>query len=184
MVGLAVLLAGCPSGPPREKERVLARINDFELTLSEFEEQLAGEIEMNSDYKLTQEAKTQFLEQLVRKELLIQEAQRLKIDRRDKFVKGIERYWEQTLIRDLIDLKNQEIRKRTAITQEEIAQRYDALKAQGGDSTPPLAEVAPRLERELREERMRQALEQWLTGLRQKGGIHIDSELLQHSEGG
>jgi hypothetical protein len=180
----ALMLVGCPAGPVREKEQVLARVNDYELTVGEFEELLAEEIEMTPDYKLTREGRQRFLDQLVRKELLIQEAQRLQIDRRERFVKGIERFWEQTLIRDLLDMKNQELKRRTSITQEEIAGRYEALKAQRGEATPPLEELAPRLERELRDERMRQALDRWLEGLRGNGKIFIDNDLLQRSQGG
>ena len=103
----------CCSREKAEEGKILSRINDYNLTLDEFQYQLAAELELDKDFKLTNEAKKEFLEQLIRKELLIQEAKKLKLDRKDKFVRAIERYWESTLIRDLMDLKCQEIAKKS-----------------------------------------------------------------------
>jgi hypothetical protein len=91
-------------------------INDYHLTLDEFQDQLAAELKLEKDFKLTEEAKREFLEGLIRKELLIQEAKRLKLDRKEKFVRAIERYWESTLIRDIMDLKGKEIAKKIFVS--------------------------------------------------------------------
>ena len=88
----------CCAQEQTEKKEIVAKINDYELTLEEFEDQLATELNLDKDFKLTKEAKRDFLEQLIRKELLIQEATKLELDRREKFTRAIERYWESTLI--------------------------------------------------------------------------------------
>ncbi|HUV60070.1 MAG TPA: hypothetical protein VMW09_08155 [Desulfatiglandales bacterium] len=41
---------------------------------------------------MTKEAKKKFLEELIRKELLIQEAKRFNLDKKEKSVRAIERY--------------------------------------------------------------------------------------------
>jgi len=48
----------------------------------------------------------------IKKQILIQEAQRQGLDRKKSFMKTIERYWEQTLIKELL---NEEFKR---ITQE------------------------------------------------------------------
>lgn len=101
----------CCSQEKPVESKILARINDYNLTLDEFHHQLAAELEFDKDFKLTEEAKQEFLEELIVKELLIQEAKRLKLDRKDKFIRTIERYWESTLIKGLMDLKSKEIQK-------------------------------------------------------------------------
>lgn len=108
---LLVLSLSCCSQEKSVESKILARINDYNLTLDEFHHQLASELEFDKDFKLTEEAKQKFLEELIIKELLIQEAKKLKLDRKIKFVRTIERYWESTLIRDLMDLKSKEIQK-------------------------------------------------------------------------
>jgi hypothetical protein len=108
---LLLLSLFCCSQEKRVESKILARINDYNLTIDEFHHQLAAELEFDKDFKLTEEAKQEFLEELIVKELLIQEAKKLKLDRKDKFIRTIERYWESTLIRDLMDLKSKEIQK-------------------------------------------------------------------------
>ena len=108
---LLLLSLFCCSQEKPVESKILARINDYNLTLDAFHHQLAAELEFDKDFKLTEEAKQEFLEELIVKELLIQEAKKLKLDRKDKFIRTIERYWESTLIRDLMDLKSKEIQK-------------------------------------------------------------------------
>ena len=95
----------CCAQEKKPESKVLCRINDYNLTVDEFQYQLAADLELDKDFKLTEEAKREFLEGLIKKELFIQEARRLKLDSKDKFIRAIERYWESTLIRDLMDLK-------------------------------------------------------------------------------
>ena len=104
----------------QEKAEILARINQYNLTLEEFQNKMAAELNLDTDFKLTREAKKEFLEGLIEKELLIQEAKKLELDRKEKFIRTIERYWESTLIRDLIEIKGKQISKRILISEEEI----------------------------------------------------------------
>ena len=50
----------CCSQEKGEKGKILARINDYNLTLNEFQYQLAAELEFDKDFKLTKEAKREF----------------------------------------------------------------------------------------------------------------------------
>ncbi len=123
----------CCTQGQEESGEILARINVRQLTLNEFEYQLAKEVDMDSEFKLTNKAKRDFLDQLIEKELLIQEAKKRKLDRKKEFMRTIERYWEATLIRDLMDLKGKEIVKGTLVTQEEIEAHYEKMKQGGMD---------------------------------------------------
>lgn len=167
----------CCAKEKTEKKEILAKINDYELTLKDFESQLVDELEMDQDFKLTREARKEFLDQLIRKELLIQEAKRLKLDRRKNFVRTIERYWESTLIRDLMGLKGKEITKRTIVSQEEIESRYKKMKK----SDPDLASfknMQKKVAGQIIEEKKRKRLVAWINALRKDAGIEIDQELL------
>ncbi len=167
----------CCAQEKKPESKVLCRINDYNLTVDEFQYQLAAELELDKDFKLTEEAKREFLEGLIKKELFIQEAKRLKIDSKDKFIRAIERYWESTLIRDLMDLKGKEISKRILVSRKEIEARYNELK-ESGDEFPPLEEIEHDISKELKEKKKTMIFRKWLSDLRKNAGIEIDRELL------
>jgi hypothetical protein len=176
-LGFALIFWGCSGGQTDSKSPVLARINDYQLTVDEFERQLVAETRYDTDYKLTREAKTQLLEELIRKELLIQEAKRLELDRQDSFMRAIERYWESTLIRDLMNLKGKEIGARIYLTEEEVEGHYQQLKNQGYVEGA-LEEVRPKIADQLLEEKKTAKLRQWVDEMRQSADIKIDQSLL------
>jgi len=172
-----IFLSGCTQERVEKKE-VIARINDYKLTRQEFEDLLIEELTMETDFKVTREAKSAFLEQLIRKELLIQEAQKLGMDRKKKFIKTIERYWESTLIRDLMESKGDEFDKRTYVSEEEIDVRYQEMKKTKG-KLPPLEEIRDKIAEQLRDQKKRDKLKLWINNLRKSAKIEIDQKLLQ-----
>ena len=172
LVGLAVLLGACSGEPEEDRGPVVARVNDYELTLKEYETQLNSDMNMSELYRLTREDKREFLERLVRKELLIQEAVRRKLDRREAFVRAIERYWESTLIRDLMELKGEEICERSCVTEEQVRERYEEMKEAKG-SLPPFEEMRERIGRTLLEETRQERLRAWVESLREGADVEV-----------
>lgn len=166
----------CCSEEKPVESKVLARINDYNLTLDEFQYQLAAELELESDFKLTEEAKREFLEGLIRKELLIQEAKKSKLDREEKFMRAIERYWESTLIRDMMDLKSKEIDEKIFVLEDDIKSRYREME-ESGEKLPPLKEIRERISNELKEKKKTEMLKEWMSDLRKNAKVDIDQEL-------
>lgn len=176
-MGIAVAgLVSC-SGEQGEDGEVLARINDFSLTYEEFKKQLAEDLAYNPESTLDEPFRKEFLERLVRKELLIQEASRLNLDRREEFIRAIERYWESTLIRDLLALKSEEIKKSTLVSDAEVRARYQDRVVQNPD-TPPLEELRDEITAELAREKETRALDEWIESLKDGAEIVVDEELL------
>lgn len=173
---LCMSLFCCSQEKPQDS-KILSRINDYNLTLDEFQSQLAAELELDKDFKLTEEAKREFLEELIKKELLIQEAKKLKLDRQENFVKAMERYWESTLIRNLLDLKAKEIEKNTYVSQEEIVTRYKQMR-KFQKKFPPLSEMQERISMDLREEKKTRVLEEWIKDLITTAEVDINDEIL------
>jgi hypothetical protein len=178
-LGSVLLFFGC-SDQVDSKSPVLARINDYQLTVDEFERQLVAETRYETDFKLTREAKAQFLEELIKKELLIQEAKRLELDRQEAFIRSIERYWESTLIRDLMSLKGKELGERIYLTEEEVERHYQQLKKQGYVDEG-LDVVRAKVADQLLEEKKTAKLRQWVDEMRQSADIKIDEALLSKS---
>ena len=173
---LSLHIFSCTQEQTKEN-KILARINDYNLTLGECQRQLAAEMELEEDFKLTEEVKREFLEELIRKELLIQKAKKLKLDRKEKFIRAIERYWESTLIRDLVEMKGEEISNRILISQEEIEACYNDMK-KPEKKLPTLAELREKIAEELKEKKKTRMLKEWIDDLRKNARIEINEELL------
>ena len=176
-IGVLSLGLACQPGQ-QDKKEVLAKIDSYELCLDDFECRLAEDMELDGDFKLTREAKATVLDQLIQKELLIQEAKRLKLDQEEKFIRSIENYWESTLIRNLMDIKGEEITKRVTVTEEDILDRYAQMKQREGGSVPPIEDVREKIEKDIVEEIRLKRLQDWMRDLRQKAKIEISEELL------
>ena len=160
-----------------ENSEVLAKINDFYLTLNEFQYKLSNELEMERDFKLTKEAREEFLNDIVRKELLLQEAKKLDLDKEEKFMRTIESYWEATLIRDLMEKKGMEISETIIVSQDEIVNNYNLLKKTRPD-LPPLESMEETITKELKETKKTEKLKEWIDSLQKKADIEINRELL------
>jgi len=171
-----VFVMGCTQGPAKEKE-IIATVNDYDLSLKEFEDQLVTDLNFDENFKLTKEAKKEFLEMLIRRELLIQEATKLELQKREKFVRAIERYWEATLIKDLMELKGEEFARRTYVSQEEIEARYKEIKKERPDIAP-MDKVRDTISSEIAEQKKREKLKEWIQTLRENSDISINEELL------
>lgn len=157
--------------------QTLATVGGYKLKVSEFQRLLATEMEYDQDLKLTTEGKAHFLEELIRKELLIQIAKKRKLDQEQKFIHTIERYWEATLIRNLMALEGEKISTRIVISQEEIESRYNELKTED-ESLPPLAVIEKDISTELKEEKKTKFFKAWIDDLRLKADISINNHLL------
>ena len=160
-----------------EENKTLAKINDYVLTLDEFQIQLAQEVKLDKAFKVTKEAKKEFLDQLIIKEILIQEAKRRHLDRKEKFIKTIERYWESTLIRDLMEIEGQKIEKSTVVSQEEIEMRYNEMKNLD-KNLPSFESIRHNISKEIMEDKKQHLLEEWSNQLKKRAKIDINEELL------
>ena len=173
---LQVGLISCSSQDPGNGE-ILARINDFELQIGDFQRQLNDEVEFDDAYKVTAEAKYAFLQELIKKELLIQEAKRLKLDTKEAFMRTIQRYWESTLIRDLLNLQGKKISQKTLVSEDDIANRYASMM-RSDPSLGPVSQYRDHIVAELKEEKKTANLRQWIDGLEGKATIKINRDLL------
>ena len=174
---LVILFPGCANEKPPSKDQVMAYINDFILTRNEFESKLAEELEYNRRYKATDNAKKEFLASLIKKEILIQEAVRQGLDKQRPFTQAIEQYWEATLIKNLMENKMNALRRKTFVSENEINEHYRTLKTQN-PTLPPLAGIEKDISEQIREEKLTAAVEKWVTGLKQKADIKINSSNL------
>ena len=170
-------LAGCSSDNEPAKNNVVASINNFQLTQEEFQKELVKEMEYTNTYKTTPEAKKEFLQRLIKKELFIQEAKKKGLDRKKEFTTAIERYWEATLIKHLMEEKNKEIMQTASVSDNKIRQRYKSLKAEN-NSILPFEAIEKDIAEELFETKKTAVLNQWIKSLYDDADIKINSRFI------
>lgn len=156
-------IAGC--APAKQDKEALVKINDYFLTSSDFENEING----LSAFEREDKTKDQLLDEVIQKKLLLLEAQREGLDRQAPFMRMVERFWEQSLLRAILDKRMDEYLATTQVSDEEL-QRFS------GQTGKPAEEVRDVLLRE----KINRRFEEWLAGLRGRSRIHIDKEALDN----
>lgn len=111
----ALFMSGCCGRTEKcaaDKSRVIVRINDYDLTLNDFQEEARFMLPDKLAASDAVKAKEDALDKLITKKILLQEAQRESFDKDQKFMKEIERYWEQALLKLLINKKIDDFSKK------------------------------------------------------------------------
>ena len=176
---MSVSYYGC-SQDHTDQTQTLATINDYRLSLKDFQRQLAEELELNPDAKLNNKVKKKFLEEIIRKQILIQEAKKMGLDQEEKFIRAIEYYWESILIKNLIELKGDEILQHILISEEEIKDYYNQMEKKSQEVLP-LKQYRENIAYILKEQKKTRMMEEWTIELKEKSNIEINNELLYGS---
>jgi parvulin-like peptidyl-prolyl isomerase len=125
VLGLILIIAGIAGvtllkvGPPSSEEAL--RVNGRIITKAEFGKAYD---EKAATCPVPPE-KRQFVDDLVTRQILIQEAKRLGLDREEPFRRSIQNYYEQTLLKNLTQKKMSEIR--VSVSEEEIKTYYASM---------------------------------------------------------
>ncbi len=163
------LAAGCAQGP--DKGQVVARINHYEATVDDFMQEAA----MN----LPGATKDQILDDMVTKELLLEQAQKMNLDKDARFMKEIENYWKQTLIKRLIRIKGEEFLAAAVVGDDEVKAGYDRLVEESEGRIGAYEKVAGRIRETLKKEKAQAMLEAWVSGLRKSADVKIYDDVLK-----
>lgn len=140
------------SGETKDDDVVLATINKYKLTIADFKFEARDKLAAGLTGPDFEKAKENLLDDMITKKLLIQEAQKQNFDKEKAFIKEIERYWEQALLKLLYNKKSQELLR-------EIS---------GSESDP-----------EVRDRLVRKAMNAWIEGLKKRADIKKYKENLK-----
>jgi len=125
LVPLAVLaLLACSCGKA-ENEKAVAKVNGAPITAVELRREVAGYGKNNPVTRHTVDDK---LHLMIEQKLLIQEAVKMGLTEDKKFAETIKTFWEQTIIRNLIEAKTGELSGKIFVTDLEIANEYEKMK--------------------------------------------------------
>ena len=155
--------------------QTLAKVNDEKVTVEQFNRELAKmENPLPEMYK---EEPNRFLDIIIIKTLLVQEAKKQGLSVPAKTYKDITKDFqspEEALVAELMKKKFSSPPK---VTREEIDTFYSIFKGQMGGKT--LKEVAPMIEQILQEEKQREEVGRFVEDLRKNAKVEIDQGRLQ-----
>jgi len=161
---------GCAKKTSPENEAV--RINDYSLTAGEFNG-LFSELKPQED---TPQAREKFLENLVTRKIILQEGEREGLDKQKDFLKSIENFWEQSLIKIVVDKKMKEISKGIDVSDQEIKDYYDKWLQQNPGIIKSFDDAKKDIKWQILKKKQSQALDSWIDGLRSGATIKIDKK--------
>ena len=169
---LSLISVGCAKKPPSEERTI--RIDDYSLSRGEFDE-LFTELDVPED---TPEVRETFLENLIIRKVLLQEAQREGLDREKDFLKSVENFWEQALLKIVIDKKIKEISTTISVTDQEIQDYYNQWIQENPESPKTLDEVCDIIKWQLLRKKQEEAFNSWIEKLKDATSIKIDKKAL------
>ena len=110
---ILIIVAGCsPSSPNKE---TLVKIDKYSMSSEDF----VNELNAMSGFQRAGKTKEELLEEIIQKKLLLLEAQKEGLDKEPPFMKMIEHFWEQSLLRAIIENKMKEFVTTPRITKDE-----------------------------------------------------------------
>lgn len=174
----AASCAGCAKKPAEPSGKVIAEIGRYKLTTEDYADETRLTVLNKYLSGDARKAREELLDELIIKKALIQEAQRQNFDKDRAFMKEIERYWEQALIKLMIRKKMEELSGSVSVTELEVRGEYDRLVKESGGKIGPFESMAGDLKEDLYKRKMEDAFDNWLKNLRDRSGVKIHKENL------
>ena len=174
LVTLFSFIAGCSPGNNSAENKVVAQINKYKMTVDDLRCEFKNAPYDEAERIKTQEGRKQYLDGLIEKEVLLQEAQRQGIDREKAFMKSIENYWEQALLKALLERKSKEILGLTHVYDNEIEEYY---KNSGEDA--PFSKVKNEIMDAIKQKKEADAMNEWINELKNKAYIKVDENAVE-----
>ncbi len=173
LVGM-ILVSVSSCGTKEETERIVIQINNYPLTAGEFNE-LVQEVGIADEGP---EARKMFLDTLVTRKLLLQEAAKQGLDKEKPFLKSIENFWEQSLLKTVIDNKMNEMVGKIKISNAELKIYYEQWLHQNPESEKTFDEMKNLFATQLLKIKQSQILDKWIDDLKSKADIKIDKKAI------
>lgn len=183
-IGLLILLlaAGCqPRQGMTGGQRSALVVNELEMSAEELRQEfsLAEQTPSRGSVRLegASETEPEWLARVIERELLVQEAQRLGLDRDPAFMRTIERFWKEALLKQLLSRQGREIASQVQVYDPEVEQRYAEMTRED----PSLGALGGRreeIQRMIRLQKQQDAMERWIGELKAKAKIRIDQEAI------
>ncbi|MBN3040577.1 MAG: SurA N-terminal domain-containing protein [Candidatus Omnitrophica bacterium] len=155
------------------RQKPAISIGKIKISKQEFDDAFASSIFRSGDI----EARKQFLERFISRKLILQEAERLGLDKDPQFLKDIQLFWEQSLLKLALSKKIKELSLDTQVSDAEVRKYYDNnkdIEFMGQE----IAQVYDQIKWLILNEKQRDAIKEWADSLQKDTEIKIEYDLL------
>lgn len=168
------LIFGC--GKQSTKEKVAIKIGDIEVTVQEFEEAFK-----ESPYAIQGVAgREAFLDRYITRKLVLSQAEKLGLDKDPEFLKSIQLFWEQSLLKRVFSEKTEDFSVKVRVGDDDIKAYYEKYKEKDFQGKE-LSEVYSQIKWIVMKQKQADAMEEWIESLKGKEKVILQKELLKIS---
>ena len=169
-IGFLVCVLGC--GQIKE-ERIVIQIGDIAITSGEFEDAYA----VSPYVSRGMEGRQEFLENYILKKLMLKAAEKRGLDKQEKFLLEIQRFWERALLKDLLVQQTKELAGSVYVQDHEISEYYKKHKVETYTGKG-LSQVYSEIKWLMLREKQSKAVADWVASLREKESVKINYKVL------
>jgi hypothetical protein len=156
-------------------KQIAITIGDIKISVAEFEEAFRRSFYGRED---TPAARQEFLKAYIMRLLILQEAERKGLDRDPQFLKDVEAFWQQSLVKLILDKKMSQISDKVVIGPRQIKEYYQKHKADDF-AEKSLEEASAQIKLVLLRQEQEKLLKQWIEQLKKKTKIKVREKLLE-----
>jgi len=167
---MVVILLSASCAP---KEETAVSIDSIKITKAEFEKDFQ---KFNLSKPDTSAARKEFIESLVNRKLILKEAETTNLDKDPAFLEDVQDFWEQSLLKLVVDKKAKQLFMTIKINDKEIDDFYNANKDKFGDK--PMSDVYGEVRLILFKKKQQDAVTVWLDALRKNANVKVNYKLL------
>ena len=169
---IAVLFIICGCSKPDPGKSLIAKVNDYSITAEEFETEFKESVYSRTD---TPEMRKEFLNNLIDRKLILQDAERRGIDKDPRFLKALEKFWEQLLLKMAIERKTMDFATQCYVSDKEIRDAYESTIKDGGEARP-YAEMYMQIKWDLVRRKEAQLINIWMVSLKKSAKISLNDK--------
>ncbi|GEM_PF-1357483 len=170
------LICGCDTANKGEPAAI--KIDNINITAAEYDEAFKDSPYASSG---SPEARKEFLNNYVVRMLMLREAERTGVDKNPEFLKNVQLFWQQSLVKMMLDRKIKEIASHVAVSDSEVKDYYQTNK-----DTLFKEKDLPAAYGEIKwlilNGKQQALLDDWLNSLRSSSEIDIDYKVLKIEE--
>lgn len=172
LVSLAIL--GCMNHKPKANDKVIVKVNNYEVSLKEFEEDFKASSFSRVD---TLASRKEFLSNLINRKIILQEAQRQNLDKEEGFLRLIEKFWEQSLVKVALEKKFNDVANSTVVSDKAVEEAYNKL-VKDGKADKSYDQMYQQIKWEIMKLKEAEAVNEWVAKLRKQSNLKINYDLL------
>lgn len=169
---MSVFIMGCSCHD--EPKHMAIKINNYQISGEEFEREFNDSSFGRFD---TRESRKEFLDNLVDRILILQDAQKRGLDNDPQFLKMVEKFWMQSLLKLALEKKTGEVAGALPVEDREVEEAYQIMLKEG-KASKPYKDMYRQIKQDIISKNESRLMNDWLAQLHKNADIRINKDLI------